>query len=88
MQQRMAQACTGPLLFILGAILAIRLRSSPPLTVYVIAFIPAILDIVLISGGEQSLRRGPTPAGYLLIWSGNLILGGSCIVAWWRLRRN
>ncbi|MDG2022820.1 MAG: LptF/LptG family permease [Phycisphaerales bacterium] len=88
MQQRLAQACTGPLLFILGSILAIRLRGSPPLTVYVIAFIPAILDIVLISGGEQSLRRGPTPAGYLLIWSGNLLLGGSCIVAWWRLQRN
>ncbi len=88
MQQRLAQACTGPLLFILGSILAIRLRGSPPLTVYVIAFIPAILDIVLISGGEQSLRRGQTSAGYLLIWSGNLLLGGSCIVAWWRLRRN
>jgi hypothetical protein len=88
MQQRMAQACTGPLLLLLGAILAIRLRGSPPLTVYAIAFVPAILDIVLISGGEQSLRRGPTPAGYLLIWSGNLLLGGSCIAAWWRLRRN
>lgn len=88
MQQRMAQACTGPLLLILGAILAIRLRGSPPLTVYAIAFLPAILDIVLISGGEQSLRKGPTPGGYLLIWSGNLLLGGACIAAWWRLRRN
>ena len=88
MQQRMAQACTGPLLLILGAILAIRLRGSPPLTVYAIAFLPAILDIVLISGGEQSLRKGPTPGGYLLIWSGNFLLGGACIAAWWRLRRN
>ena len=55
---------------------------------YAIAFLPAILDIVLISGGEQSLRKGPTPGGYLLIWSGNLLLGGACIAAWWRLRRN
>jgi len=88
MQQRLAQACTGPLLLILGAILAIRLRGSPPLRVYALAFLPAILDIVLISGGEQALRKGPTPGGYLLIWSGNLLLGGACIAAWWRLRRN
>jgi lipopolysaccharide export LptBFGC system permease protein LptF len=88
MQQRLAQACTGPLLLLLGSMLAIRLRESPPLRVYAIAFVPAILDIVLISGGEQALRQGPTPAGYLLIWSGNLILGGSCIIAWWRLQKN
>ena len=88
MQQRLAQACMGPLLLILGSVLAVGMRSSPPLTVYVFAFIPAILDIVLISGGEQLLRREPDLWGYLLIWSGNLILGGSCLFAWFRLRRN
>ncbi len=88
MQQRLAQACMGPLLLILGSVLAVLMRNSPPLTVYVFAFIPAILDIVLISGGEQLLRREPDFWGYLLIWSGNLILGGTCLVAWSRLRRN
>ena len=88
LQQRLAQAFMGPLLLVLGSVLAVRMRTSPPLTVYVLAFIPAILDIVLISGGEQALRRGPDPWGYLLIWSGNLILGGICLVAWFRLRRN
>ncbi|MCP4796424.1 MAG: hypothetical protein GY885_09735, partial [Phycisphaeraceae bacterium] len=87
-QQRLAQACMGPLLLILGSILAVRMRTSPPLTVYVFAFIPAILDIVLISGGEQALRREPGLWGYVLIWSGNLILGGTCLFAWSRLRRN
>ncbi|MCP4068517.1 MAG: LptF/LptG family permease [Phycisphaeraceae bacterium] len=87
-QQRLAQACMGPLLLILGSILAVRMRTSPPLTVYVFAFIPAILDIVLISGGEQALRREPDLWGYVLIWSGNLILGGTCLFAWSRLRRN
>jgi hypothetical protein len=76
------------LLLILGSVLAVLMRNSPPLTVYVFAFIPAILDIVLISGGEQLLRREPDFWGYLLIWSGNLILGGTCLVAWSRLRRN
>ena len=87
-QQRLAQACMGPLLLILGSVLAVRMRTSPPLTVYVIAFVPAILDIVLISGGEQLLRREPDLWGHLVIWSGNVILGGTCLFAWSGLRGN
>ena len=87
-QQRLAQACMGPLLLILGSVLAVRMRTSPPLTVYVIAFVPAILDIVLISGGEQLLRRDPDLWGHLVIWSGNVILGGTCLFAWSGLRGN
>ena len=87
-QQRLAQACMGPLLLILGSVLAVRMRTSPPLTVYVIAFVPAILDIVLISGGEQLLRRDPDLWGYLVIWSGNVILGGTCLFAWSGFRGN
>ncbi|MBC01802.1 MAG: hypothetical protein CMJ34_00660 [Phycisphaerae bacterium] len=87
-QQRTAQSMTGPLLLILGAILAILLRRSTPLMVYLAAFIPAIADILLISGGEQTLLQGPSVTGYLLIWSGNLLLLVLCLVAWRRLVRN
>ena len=87
-QQRLAQSLTGPLLLLLGSLLAIRLRHSTPLVVYLVAFLPAIADILLISGGEQSLRGGPTISGYLLLWSGNVLLVFFCLTAWWRLSRN
>ena len=87
-QQRGAQALTGPLLLLLGSVLAIRLRHATPLVVYVVAFLPAIADILLISGGEQTLRRGPTFSGHLLLWSGNALLAFLCAAAFWRLRRN
>lgn len=87
-QQRLAQAVTAPLLLLLGSILAIQLRHATPLSVYVVAFLPAIADILLISGGEQTLRRGPSVMGMMLLWSGNLLLLGLCIAAWFRLRRH
>ncbi len=86
--QRFAQAVTAPLLLLLGSILAIHLRHSTPLAVYLVAFLPAIADILLISGGEQTLRRGPSVLGYTLLWSGNLLLVVICIGAWLRLRRH
>ncbi len=87
-QQRFAQAVTAPLLLLLGSILAIHLRHSTPLAVYLVAFLPAIADILLISGGEQTLRRGPSIFGHLLLWSGNGLLVVLCMVAWLRLRRH
>jgi lipopolysaccharide export LptBFGC system permease protein LptF len=86
--QRFAQAVTAPLLLLLGSILAIHLRHSTPLAVYLVAFLPAIADILLISGGEQTLRRGPSFLGYGLLWSGNLLLIVFCVAAWLRLRRH
>ncbi len=87
-QQRFAQALTAPLLLLLGSILAIQLRHATPLMVYLVAFLPAVADILLISGGEQTLRRGPSVLGYILLWSGNLLLLMFCLGSWWRWRRH
>ncbi len=87
-QQRTAQSMTGPLLLVLGAILAICLRHATPLMVYLAAFIPAVADILLISGGEQALLHGPSVTGYVLVWSGNLLLLLLCLVAWRKMARN
>lgn len=87
-RQRFAQAITGPLLLILGSILAIRLRHATPLAVYLVAFLPAIADILLISAGEQMLRRGAGIEGHLLLWSGNSLLLVICLLNWWQLRRH
>jgi hypothetical protein len=64
------------------------LRHATPLMVYLVAFLPAVADILLISGGEQTLRRGPSVLGYILLWSGNLLLLMFCLGSWWRWRRH
>lgn len=87
-RQRLAQAITGPLLLILGSILAIRLRHATPLAVYLVAFLPAIADILLISAGEQMLRKGAGIEGHLLLWSGNMLLVVICLANWRILRRH
>ncbi|MCA9295753.1 MAG: LptF/LptG family permease [Phycisphaerales bacterium] len=85
--KRYALSTTAVLLISLGAILAILLRESPPLTVYLWAFLPSILDLVLISGGEQMINDGKS-GGMLVMWSGNMLLFVLCLIAFRRLTRN
>lgn len=85
--KRYALSATAVLLISLGAILAILLRESPPLTVYLWAFLPSILDLVLISGGDQMIKDGK-PGGLIVMWSGNVLLIALCVIAFRRLTRN
>ena len=88
MQQRLAQSMLAPLLLVLGGVLAVLMKRSVPLVVYLVAFLPAIADILLISTGEQTLRDGPSVAGQVLLWSGNAIIAFVAAVAWLRMRRS
>ncbi|MEM7228251.1 MAG: LptF/LptG family permease [Planctomycetota bacterium] len=85
--RRYAMSATAILLITLGAILAILLRESPPLTVYLWAFLPSILDLVLISGGEQMIQDGKS-AGLAVMWSGNALLLTLCVLAFRRISRH
>ena len=85
---RSAQTFTAILLLMLGAVLAILMRNSLPLMIYGIAFIPAILNVLLISGGEQMIKYGDFAPGLTLAWAGNLLLTLIILVALWRLSRN
>ena len=87
MQQRLAQSMLAPLLLVLGGVLAVLMKRSVPLMVYMVAFLPAIGDILLISTGEQTLRDGPSVAGQVLLWSGNAMIAFVAAVAWLRMRR-
>lgn len=86
--RRHATAATAPLLLLLGAVLAMLLRQRSALAVYAVAFLPAVLSLILISGGEQVMRDGRPVGGAVLMWSGHaatlLVTAG----AWLRLRRN
>jgi hypothetical protein len=85
--QRAAQPVSIVLVLLLGAMLAVVKRSALPLTVYVLAFIPAIVNILMISGGQQAMRDGWYVAGSAVMWGGNALLLAALWASWASLRR-
>jgi len=88
LNKRYALSLTALLLPVVGGTLAVLLRNSQPLTVYLIAFMPAILDLIVISGGEQTVRQGYVVEGLTLLWSGNALLALIFLGVFIRLARN
>ncbi len=86
--QRSSQAMTALLMLLAASIFAIGLRHRSTLVVYLLAFVPAIVDVLLISGGEQMLRRDVNVWGFLVAYSGNALLLVVCIAGWWKLSRH
>ena len=86
--RRYALSATAMLLLLLGATLAIWLRHSSPLVVYVWAFLPAVIDIILIASGDHVARDGRLVGGLVLMWSGNALLLGAQAYVYRRLARN
>lgn len=86
--KRYALSMTAVLLLVLGAILAMWLNQSQPLTIYLLAFMPSILDLILISGGEQMMRDGNIATGQIVMWTGNSILLGIILISFQRLARH
>jgi len=84
---RYALCMTAMLLLMLGSVLSMWLRGSLPLTVYLWAFLPSILDLILISAGEQLMRDGRA-LGLPVLWSGNVIMLVAIIVVYLKLARN
>lgn len=85
---RYALSTTAVLLLTLGATLAMLLRESLPLMVYLWSFLPSVCAIVLISGGGQIIRDGAIAGGMAVTWGGNLALLVLLIVSYRRLARN
>lgn len=86
--QRINQALAAPLMVLLGAVLAVRLRGANPLQIYLLAFIPAIADILLISGGEQMLKDATTVTGMIVASSGNIALAIMIAITYRQVARN
>ena len=74
--ERTAMSVSCLIMMLLGATLAIRLRTSLPLTVYFWSFIPAIGGLILISTGADIVRMidASDLLGLLVTWSGNLTM--------------
>ena len=73
---------SAPLVLLLGAALAAWRRQSLPLTIYLLAFVPALANIVTIAGGQQVMRGGAIWAGIAIMWSGNALLLGLALHAY------
>lgn len=84
---RYALSVTAPLLLILGAVLAMWLKRSLPLTIYMLAFLPAVLDLIAISAGEQ-MMRDERALGPVVMWSGNVVMLAIILLAYVRLSKH
>jgi lipopolysaccharide export system permease protein len=86
--RRNATSVTALLLLALGAALAMWLRGTLPLTVYLLAFLPSVVDLILISSGDHMIREGQLIGGLAVMWSGNATLLLALLFALARLSRN
>jgi hypothetical protein len=85
---RAAQSVSVLLVLLLGGALAVAMRQAMPLTVYVLAFLPAVANIFMLSGGQLMMSDGRMLAGSLVMWGGNAVLLAVLVAAWRRLSRN
>jgi hypothetical protein len=85
---RLAQAVSIVLVLMLGATLAIAMRRALPLTVYILAFVPAIVNIMMIASGRQMIAGNSPISGFLVLWGGNAVLAAALWLAWRRVARN
>lgn len=72
-QERAAMAASCLVMVLTGAVTALRLRNSQPLVVYLWAFFPALLTIIMINTGQQ-VTHGTGPIGLVLLWGGVAVL--------------
>ncbi len=86
--KRYALSVTAFMLLMLGTIMAMALRDSLPLMIYLLSFTPAVLDLILISGGEQVMRDGHLVLGFIVMWSGNAIMAVLILGTYLRLMRH
>lgn len=69
-----------------GALTAIRLGDSLPLTVYLWSFFPALATVITISSGQQ-LTHDKGAVGLLVLWGGVAAFALYAGVVYWKLRR-
>ena len=71
---RFAQPVSVLLMLLLGSMLAIWKRHSLPLTIFLLAFMPSIANVLLIASGQSILRQGKVFSGLGVMWAGNAAL--------------
>lgn len=85
--ERWAMAASCAVMVLTGAVTALKLSKKLPLTVYLWTFIPAIVSLVTISGGQQMVRQVGVN-GLVLMWAGVGGLAVYTMVVYRRLARH
>ncbi len=86
-QERIAAAAACAVMVVSGAVTAVSLSQSLPLTVYLWSFFPALATTILISSGQQ-VTHEKGPVGLLVLWGGVGVLGLYALLGYWRLARH
>ncbi len=82
-QERLAASVACLVMVLCGAVMAMRLRDSLPLAVYLWSFLPALGTLLTISGGQRMTHQNGLP-GLLLLWGG---VGGLALYTFIEYRR-
>ncbi len=85
--ERIAMSMACLVMVVLGAVMAMRLRDSLPLTIYLWAFFPALGAVLTVSAGQQLTHEHGIP-GLFLLWGGIVGLGAYTLVEFSRLARH
>jgi lipopolysaccharide export LptBFGC system permease protein LptF len=85
--ERVAMSVACLVMVVLGAVMALRLRDSLPLTIYLWAFFPALGAVLTVSAGQQLTHDHGVP-GLFLLWGGIAALGAYTLVELSRLSRH
>lgn len=85
--ERTAMSVACLVMVVLGAVMALRLRESLPLTIYLWAFFPALGAVLTVSAGQQLTHEHGVP-GLFLLWGGIIGLAGYTLVELSRLSRH
>ncbi len=67
--ERLASAVACGVMILTGAVMALRLRSKLPLTVYLWAFFPALIAVITINAGQQATHHNGL-GGLVILWGG------------------
>lgn len=90
MNQRLAQPTVCLLAMLLAGVMAMRLRHQVALAIFFWCFVPTIVAIFMIAGGENIAGASmfPVTFGIVLTWAGPAMMLGLVLWVYQQLRRN
>ncbi|MCK4872467.1 MAG: LptF/LptG family permease [Phycisphaerales bacterium] len=86
--ERAAMSISCMVMLFAGAMMAVRLRHTLPLVVYLWSFLPALGTIILISSGQQVMEAQNILGGAAVMWSGVAVLGLIGLAVYFQVRRH